>query len=157
MLKNCLIMILLVIASTITGLFTKINSNIANVNEAVLTENIIENKNDENIIIKDEEITTNKDIDLNNEIDTNVAEEKDEEVKGVEKCIPKKFDMNFVRADFSTFEECTTVGNKYLDLGYGYFCDYFPDDCGDVYYMLTIYEANTGKEYDYHTIPIPDE
>ena len=72
-------------------------------------------------------------------------------------CTPKKFDMSFVRADFSSHAECDSVGTKYKNAGYGYFCDYYQDDCGDTYYMLTIYERNTGKEFDYHTIQIPNE
>lgn len=70
-------------------------------------------------------------------------------------CTPKKFDMNFVRADFSSFGACTQMGDKYKEAGYGYFCDNYQDDCGTTYYMLTIYERNTGKEYDYHTIQLP--
>lgn len=70
-------------------------------------------------------------------------------------CTPKKFDMNFVRADFSSFGECVSKGDQYKAAGYGYFCDNYQDDCGTTYYMLTIYERNTGIEYDFHTIPLP--
>ena len=63
--------------------------------------------------------------------------------------------MNFVRADFSSFESCTQMGDKYKEVGYGYFCDNYQDDCGTTYYMLTIYERNTGTEYDFHTIQLP--
>ena len=73
----------------------------------------------------------------------------------VPSCTPKKFDMNFVRADFSSFESCTQMGDKYKEVGYGYFCDNYQDDCGTTYYMLTIYERNTGTEYDFHTIQLP--
>lgn len=73
----------------------------------------------------------------------------------VPSCTPKKFDMSFVRADFSSFGECTQMGDKYKAAGYGYFCDNYQDDCGTTYYMLTIYERNTGKEYDFHTIQLP--
>lgn len=71
------------------------------------------------------------------------------------KCTPKKFDMSFVRADFTTKAECDVKGELYKSAGYGYFCDHYQDDCLTTYYMLTIYERNTGTEYDFHTIPLP--
>lgn len=71
-------------------------------------------------------------------------------------CIPKKFDMSFVRADFSSFSECTAMGDKYKANGYGYYCDSYQDDCFDTYYMLTLYEPNTGKLFDYHDVEIPN-
>lgn len=69
-------------------------------------------------------------------------------------CISKKFDMAWVRADFDTFSDCTQLGERYKQIGYGYFCDNYQDDCGITYYMLTLYERNTGIEHDYHTIPL---
>ncbi len=71
------------------------------------------------------------------------------------KCTPKKFDMSYVRADFNTKAECDAKGELYKKAGYGYFCDHYQDDCLTTYYMLTIYERNTGTEYDFHTIPLP--
>ena len=73
------------------------------------------------------------------------------------KCTPRKFDMSFVRADFDTKAECDSVGMSYVksDKKYGYICDHYQDDCLTTYYMLTIYERNTGTEYDFHTIPLP--
>ncbi len=70
-------------------------------------------------------------------------------------CTPKKFDFSFVRADFSTFDACKATGDLYRQAGWGYFCDNYQDDCGDTYYMLTLYEANTGTQYDYHQVPLP--
>lgn len=73
----------------------------------------------------------------------------------VPSCTPKKFDMSFVRADFSSFEACKQMGDKYKEIGYGYFCDNYQDDCGTTYYMLTLYERNTGIKHDFHTIQLP--
>lgn len=70
-------------------------------------------------------------------------------------CTPKKFDMSFVRPDFTSFAACTAMGDKYKAAGWGYFCDNYQDDCGDTYYMLTIYERNTGIEHDFHNVTIP--
>ena len=69
-------------------------------------------------------------------------------------CTPKKFDFSFVRADFSTFDECKSKGDLYIAGGWGYYCDNFTDDCGDTYYMLTLFNE-TEQQYDYHEIPIP--
>lgn len=82
-------------------------------------------------------------------------EQKNEEVK-TKICTPKKFDMSFVRADFNSMAKCTETGDKYKALGYGYFCDFYQDDCGDAYYMLTLYERNTGVEFDFHNIELPN-
>ena len=70
----------------------------------------------------------------------------------VPSCTPKKFDMSFVRADFSSFGECTSKGDKYKTAGYGYFCDAYQDDCGTTYYMLTIYESHTLLQYFFHKL-----
>lgn len=83
------------------------------------------------------------------------TEQKIEEVK-TKSCTPKKFDMSFVRADFNSMAKCTETGDKYKALGYGYFCDYYQDDCGDTYYMLTLYERNTGVEFDFHNTELPN-
>lgn len=71
-------------------------------------------------------------------------------------CTPKKFDVSFVRADFNSISKCTEMGDKYKAIGYGYFCDDYEDDCGDTYYMLTLYERNTGVELDYHNVELPN-
>ena len=68
-------------------------------------------------------------------------------------CTPKKFDMNWVRADFNTFEECKNIGDKYMD-SYGYYCDSYQDSCGTTYYMLTLFDTN-GNLFDYHSVQIP--
>ena len=68
-------------------------------------------------------------------------------------CTPKKFDMNWVRADFNTFEECKNMGNKYMD-NYGYYCDSYQDSCGTTYYMLTLFDTN-GNLFDYHSVQMP--
>lgn len=108
-----------------------------------------ENKN----IISQPEPTKPKD---NNTTSSNVNKPSQNEVPTQHpQCTPKKFTMNWVRADFESFSECTTMGDKYKENGYGYFCDSYQDDCNTTYYMLTIYERNSGIEYDYHTIKIP--
>ncbi len=68
-------------------------------------------------------------------------------------CVPKKFDMNWVRADFNTFDECKAMGDKYMN-SYGYYCDSYQDNCGTTYYMLTLFDTN-GNLFDYHSIQIP--
>lgn len=70
-------------------------------------------------------------------------------------CTPKKFYTVF-RADFDSMEECNRVGELYKkEYGYyGYFCDYTTDDCGVMYYMLTMFDGN--KNYiAYPDIPKP--
>ncbi len=47
------------------------------------------------------------------------------------------------------------MGEKYRKGGYRYICDNYQDDCGDTYYMLSLTEANSSVELDYHTIPVP--
>lgn len=58
-------------------------------------------------------------------------------------CTPKKFYTVF-RADFDSMAECNRVGELYKkEYGYyGYFCDYTTDDCGVMYYMLTMFDGN---------------
>lgn len=80
--------------------------------------------------------------------------EPEKETTPTPSCTPKKFTWNWVRADFTSFEECTQMGDRYKEKGYGYFCDYYQDDCWTTYYMLTLYERDTGTKYDYHTIPL---
>lgn len=70
-------------------------------------------------------------------------------------CTPKKFDLAFARADFESMEACQSKGNQYKEHDYGYICDYFPDDCGTYYYMLTLFDSN-GNHYDYHDVKIPE-
>lgn len=179
MLKNCLIIIFMLLTTAITNLFIKdnfytdinINSNEENI-PITDTENneILENKNieinNENI----EDQNTNNDIKQNNEVDNvskdDILKEPEDDKSNKEetydkdtvegKCEPLKFIFSFVRPDFSSFEDCTNMGDKYLEIGYGYICDYFPDDCGDVYYMLTLYEPNSGIMHDYHDIPLKE-
>lgn len=69
-------------------------------------------------------------------------------------CTPKKFVMNWVRADFATFDECKAMGDKYLK-EYGYYCYDFVDDCGTRYYMLSLYTDNESG-IDFHNIAIPE-
>ena len=61
--------------------------------------------------------------------------------------------MNWVRADFNTFDECKAMGDKYMN-SYGYYCDSYQDNCGTTYYMLTLFDTN-GNLFDYHSIQIP--
>lgn len=72
-------------------------------------------------------------------------------------CTPEKFDMSYVRADFTTKAECDKKGEEYkkYDQKYGYYCDHYQDDCLTTYYMLTVYNKYTGEEFDFHTIPLP--
>ena len=68
-------------------------------------------------------------------------------------CTPKKFYISF-RADFKTKDECIAIGNKYYENYYGYHCSWTEDDCGDTYYMLTLYKD--GIDYfDYRDVPLP--
>ena len=175
MLKNCLIIIFMLLATAITNLFNKDSfyTNINNNDDNNSTSNnyiITDDKDIETSNETKEDENTNNDIKPNNEVD-NVTKDDDSSIpeddkpntdvpdtsdKEEEKCTPLKFSFNFVRADFSSFEECQNMGDKYLKMGYGYICDYFPDDCGDVYYMLTLYEANSGIMHDYHDIPLEE-
>ncbi len=175
MLKNCLIIIFMLLTTAITNLFTKDSFYINNTNEENTTNtNTINYENNDNEYIETnndtiEDQNINNDINLNNEVE-NVTkddalempeEDKPDTAKPditneEEKCEPFKFIFSFVRPDFSSFEDCTNMGDKYLEMGYGYICDYFPDDCGDVYYMLTIYEVNSGIMHDYHDIPLKE-
>ena len=91
----------------------------------------------------------------NKKTNSQTPEPKKEEVI-TKSCTPKKFDMSFVRADFTSMTKCVEMGDKYKAIGYGYFCDFYPDDCGDTYYMLTLYERNTGIEFDFHNIELPN-
>lgn len=70
-------------------------------------------------------------------------------------CTPKKFYTVF-RADFDSMEECNRVGELYKkEYGYyGYFCDYTTDDCGVMYYMLTMFDGNNNY-IAYPDIPKP--
>lgn len=70
-------------------------------------------------------------------------------------CTPKKFYTAF-RADFDSMAMCQQVGNKYKEVYgyYGFICDYDMDDCGDTYYMLTMFDGN-GNYIDYPNIPKP--
>lgn len=70
-------------------------------------------------------------------------------------CTPKKFYTAF-RADFDSMAMCQQVGNQYKDVYgyYGFICDYDMDDCGDTYYMLTMFDGN-GNYIDYPNIPKP--
>lgn len=96
--------------------------------------------------------SANKDTD-NIIIDTKKEQNIENEIKETPICKPKTFDFSFVRADFDSLEKCQEQGNLYT--GYGYFCDYFPDDCGTYYYMLTLFDSS-GNHYDYHEIEIPE-
>jgi len=133
---------------------TKVESTPKQNNNSSSTQNSKHNTNN---------VTTNNNINKNQNNSSNNTEtvpkqeppKQENQQPVVPSCTPKKFDMNFVRADFSSFGECTAKGDKYKEAGYGYFCDNYQDDCGTTYYMLTIYERNTGKEYDFHTIPLP--
>ena len=51
---------------------------------------------------------------------------------------------------------CQQVGNQYKEVYgyYGFICDYDMDDCGDTYYMLTMFDGN-GNYIDYPNIPKP--
>jgi len=122
------------------------NANISNNSSNNDSSNITNNKT--NNIQNNSTIVTDKNSSQN-------TEQKIEEVK-TKSCTPKKFDMSFVRADFNSMAKCTETGDKYKALGYGYFCDYYQDDCGDTYYMLTLYERNTGVEFDFHNIELPN-
>lgn len=70
-------------------------------------------------------------------------------------CTPKKFYTVF-RADFDSMAECNRVGELYKkEYGYyGYFCDYTTDDCGVMYYMLTMFDGNNNY-IAYPDIPKP--
>ena len=70
-------------------------------------------------------------------------------------CTPKKFYTAF-RADFDSMAMCQQVGNQYKEVYgyYGFICDYDMDDCGDTYYMLTMFDGN-GNYIDYPNIPKP--
>lgn len=70
-------------------------------------------------------------------------------------CTPKKFYTAF-RADFDSMAMCQQIGNQYKDVYgyYGFICDYDMDDCGDTYYMLTMFDGN-GNYIDYPNIPKP--
>ena len=70
-------------------------------------------------------------------------------------CTPKKFYTVF-RPDFDSMTECNRVGELYKkEYGYyGYFCDYTTDDCGDMYYMLTMFDGNNNY-IAYPDIPKP--
>lgn len=64
-------------------------------------------------------------------------------------CISKKFNQPWFRADFKTEKECRNKGEQYKG-NYGYFCDSLPDECGEIWYMLSLYDSN--GEYDWHNI-----
>lgn len=142
------------------------DDNIKNETTTNKIDNTIENKNaniSNNSSNNDSSNTTNNKTNNIQNNSTTVTdqnssqntEQKIEEVK-TKSCTPKKFDMSFVRADFNSMAKCTEKGDKYKALGYGYFCDYYQDDCGDTYYMLTLYERNTGVEFDFHNIELPN-
>ena len=113
------------------------------------SNNNVANKNEEN---KQSSNTTQS----NSKPSNNTQQEKPKVEEQPKTCTPKKFDFSFVRADFSSFEKCTEVGEKYRAVGYGYVCDSFQDDCFDTYYMLSLFIPNTSETFDYHTIPIPE-
>lgn len=73
----------------------------------------------------------------------------------VASCTPKKFYTVF-RADFDNIETCISIGNQYKSIYgyYGFTCDYQTDDCGVMYYMLSMFDTN-GIEYGYNAIPKP--
>ncbi len=100
------------------------------------------------------ETSKNNQTSQNNPV-TTTDEMSTKPTQTISSCQPKKFDMSWVRADFSTFEDCKAKGDLYMNEGYGYYCNSYQDDCGTTYYMLTLYEANTGVKHDFHTIPLP--
>lgn len=141
--------------------------------ESKENHNIIENDNDNKIVkendnekypnnnysnSKNNENNSKNTINNSKPIENNnvYKEEPKNEEQVQNKCIPKKFDMSYVRADFNSMSKCTELGDKYKAIGYGYFCDSYQDDCGDTYYMLTLYERNTGNEFDFHNIELPN-
>lgn len=113
------------------------------------------NKNSSNNTTNNNTNNKNNSTTVTDKNNSQNIEQKTEEVKP-KSCTPKKFDMSFVRADFNSMAKCTETGDKYKALGYGYFCDFYQDDCGDTYYMLTLYERNTGVEFDFHNIELPN-
>lgn len=156
--------------STIIEDDNKIKNEVKEENTSTTSSN--ETKKEESVA-KQEELSYEKPVTKNNNSKTEqkpVVQEKQPDstptapstppkettpVVEAPKCTPKKFDMSYVRADFNTKAECDTKGELYKSAGYGYFCDHYQDDCLTTYYMLTIYERNTGIEYDFHTIPLP--
>ena len=139
------------------------NKNINSIKENnSLNEEI--NAEEENTINSNEELPNNNEnipdndtTDTSNEDSTQDDNNTNENPPPTPTCTPKKFPFSFARADFNSLTECKDMGSKYLNGSYGYICDSFVDDCGDTYYMLTLYEVNTKVEYDYHQIPIPKE
>lgn len=128
----------------------KITSNDYNDNSSSKTNNNSSKNTTNNNINKKSNSTTA----IEQKESSNIIQKNDTE--NVKSCTPKKFDMNFVRADFDSMSKCIEIGDKYKAIGYGYFCDFYQDDCGDTYYMLTLYERNTGVEFDFHNIELPN-
>lgn len=122
-------------------------NNNNNINSETKTEskqdNTIKNNN-----------SNNQSIPTTNQTQSQQAPQQSAPTPAPKSCTPKKFDMSFVRADFTSFSQCKEKGDLYKAEGWGYFCDNYVDDCGDTYYMLTLYERNTGIEYDYHDIQL---
>ena len=140
--------------------------------EKKVTEEKKVNENKENEKTINESVTKNENINNQNKATTksnnsqsNNTEKKDvvpkqesatpQPVEPQKTCTPKKFTFSYVRADFSSFAACKEMGEKYRKGGYRYICDNYQDDCGDTYYMLSLTEANSSVELDYHTIPVP--
>lgn len=69
-------------------------------------------------------------------------------------CTPKKFYTTF-RADFASEAECEDKYNYYHEIDpnkyLGFICSYQTDDCGDTYYMLTVFDSN-GHYFGYNEI-----
>lgn len=122
-------------------------NNNNNINSETKTEskqdNTIKNNN-----------SNNQSIPTTNQTQSQQAPQQSAPTPAPKSCTPKKFDMSFVRADFTSFSQCKEKGDLYKAEGWGYFCDNYVDDCGDTYYMLTLYERNTGIEHDYHDIQL---
>lgn len=143
-----------------------------------LTENKKEDSNKENSVV-DDKTSSNKPNETvkseNSQNKTNIKSDNNSQNNAIKKqetqpkqetatppkveqpktCTPKKFDMGYVRADFSSFAACQEMGEKYRVGGYRYICDNYQDDCGDTYYMLSLTKKNSSVELDYHTIPVP--
>ena len=123
------------------------NENNNNINSETKSEskqdNTIKNNN-----------SSNQSVSTTNQTQPQQAPQQSAPTPAPKSCTPKKFDMSFVRADFTSFSQCKEKGDLYKAEGWGYFCDNYVDDCGDTYYMLTLYERNTGIEHDYHDIQL---
>lgn len=120
---------------------TEINDKISDVTNVEIIEEEI---SDENTIIQNDETSI-----------INSTSNSEPTLEYTPTCTPKKFDISFARADFESMDACQSKGNQYMEYDYGYICDYFPDNCGTYYYMLTLFDTN-GTHYDYHDVEIPE-